>query len=181
MLKITIPASEYYDKRTKEFFTYDEVTLELEHSLVSLAAWESKWCVPYHGKQDKTTEETLDYIRCMTITPDVDPSVYQRLTKKNIEDIVAYIQSPMSATAPPKNKAGGGSGGRAIYAERVYSWMFSLNIPMECQYWHLNRLLALIRVCNDENTPPTKRSKKDIATEYARLNAERRKKLNTKG
>ena len=181
MLKITIPASEYYAKRTQEYYEFDEVTLELEHSLVSLAAWESKWCVSYHGKQDKTTEETLDYIRCMTVSPkDVNPIVYNSLTKQNIDDIVEYIQRPMTATAQPKSK-GGGPGGRAIYAERVYSWMFALNIPMECQYWHLNRLLALIRVCNDENTPPEKRNKKDIASEYARLNAERRRKLNTKG
>ena len=180
MLQITIPAVELWDERKQEFVTTKEQTLQLEHSLVSLSKWESKWCKPFLTKQEKTFEETLDYIKCMTITQNVDPEVYNYLTNENIEEIKKYIETPMTATYFSDDKTVKSSR-EQITAELIYYWMIALNIPFECQKWHLNRLLTLIKVCNIKNQPPKKLSKKEIMSRNAALNAARRKQLNTKG
>ena len=180
MLQITIPAVELWDERKQEFITIKEQTLQLEHSLVSLSKWESKWCKPFLTKQEKTFEETLDYIKCMTITQNVDPEVYNYLTNENIEEINNYINAPMTATYFSDDKTVKPSR-EQITAELIYYWMIALNIPFECQNWHLNRLLTLIKVCNIKNQPPKKISKKEIMRRNAALNAARRKQLNTKG
>lgn len=180
MLQITIPAVELWDERKQEFVTTKEKTLQLEHSLVSLSKWESKWCKAFLTKQEKTFEETLDYIKCMTITQNVDPEVYNYLTNENIEEINKYIEAPMTATYFSDDKTAKPSR-EQITAELIYYWMIALNIPFECQKWHLNRLLTLIRVCNIKNQPPKKRSRKEIMSRNAALNAARRKQLNTKG
>lgn len=181
MLTITIPAVEMYDEQKNEFFiAQKEQTLQLEHSLVSLSKWESKWCKPFLSKDNKTTEETLDYIKCMTITQNVKPETYNYLSPKNIADINAYINAPMTATTFYGDNQKGRNR-ETITSELIYFWMISLNIPMECQKWHLNRLLTLIRVCNVKNTPPKKRGKRELASEYAALNAARRKQFNSKG
>ena len=181
MLRITIPASESWDEIKEEFVvTAKEQTLQLEHSLVSLSKWESKWCKPFLTKDEKTFEETVDYIKCMTITQNVDSEVYDRLTRLNIEAINKYIEAPMTATIFYDNASQGRSR-EQITSELIYYWMISLNIPMECQRWHLNRLLTLIRVCNIKNTPPKKMNRRDVINQYASLNASRRSKLNSKG
>mgnify|MGYP001249550479 FL=1 len=180
MLQITIPAVELWDERKQEFVTTKEQTLQLEHSLVSLSKWESKWCKPFLTKQEKTFEETLDYIKCMTITQNVDPEVYNHLTNENIEEINKYIEAPMTATYFSDDKTAKSSR-EQITAELIYYWMIALNIPFECQKWHLNRLLTLIKVCNIKNQPPKKRSRKEIMSRNAALNAARRKQLNTRG
>ena len=180
MLRITIPAVEQWDEAKQEFISTKEQTLSLEHSLVSLSKWESKWCKAFLTKQEKTFEETLDYIKCMTLTQNVDPEVYKYLTNGNIGEVNKYIEAPMTATYFSEDKNGKTSR-EQITAELIYYWMISLNIPFECQKWHLNRLLTLIKVCNIKNTPPKKRSKKEIMSRNAALNAARRKQLNTKG
>jgi len=180
MLQITIPAVELWDERKQEFVITKEQTLQLEHSLVSISKWESKWCKPFLSKQEKTFEEILDYIKCMTITQNVDPEVYNYLTNKNIEEINEYINAPMTATYFSDEKNSKPSR-EQVTAELIYYWMIAFNIPFECQKWHLNRLLTLIKVCNIKNQPPKKRSKKEIMSRNAALNAARRKQLNTKG
>ena len=180
MLYITIPSCEMYDESTEEFVYAKEQTLQLEHSLVSLSKWESKWCKPFLSKQDKTMEETIDYIRCMTVNQVSDPTVYSRLTLDNLNSINEYIGSPMTATTF-SNTPKGGSSGEQVTSELIYYWMIALNIPFECQKWHLNRLLTLIRVCEVKNQPPKKMSKREIMSRNAALNAARRKKLGTKG
>ena len=180
MLTITIPAVELFDERTNEFISTKEQTLQLEHSLVSLSKWESKWCKPFLTKEAKTFEETIDYIKCMTITQNVNPNVYSFLSASNIEDIKNYIDAPMTATTFYEEQKGGRNR-ETTTSELIYYWMISLNIPMECQKWHLNRLLTLIRVCNVKNNPPKKMSKRDIMSRNAALNAARKKQLNTKG
>jgi len=180
MLQITIPAVELWDERKQEFVTTKEQTLQLEHSLVSLSKWESKWCKPFLTKQEKNFEEILDYIKCMTITQNVDPEVYNYLTNKNIEEINNYINAPMTATYFSDDKTAKPNR-EQITAELIYYWMIALNIPFACQKWHLNRLLTLIKVCNIKNQPPKKLSKKEIMSRNAALNAARRKQLNTKG
>lgn len=186
MLQIVIPASEpieMWDEEKQEFvFTKSEKeqTLQLEHSLVSLSKWESKWCKPFFSKQERTYEETIDYIKCMTITQNVKDEVYTRLTRENIQQINKYIEAPMTATCFYEDR-NGKNNRETVTSELIYYWMIALNIPFECQKWHLNRLLTLVRVCNIKNQPPKKRSKREIMSQNAALNAARRKQLNTKG
>lgn len=179
MLTITIPAMELFNDITQEFIETKAQTIQLEHSLVSISKWESKWNKPFLANNDKSIAETLDYIRCMTITQNVNPDVYRRLSRSNIEDINNYIDAPMTATTFSDNKSGRSR--EIVTSELIYYWMISLNIPMECQRWHLNRLLTLIRVCNVKDTPPKKMSRREIMNRNAALNAARRKQLNSKG
>ena len=180
MFQITIPATELWDEQKQEFVQTKEQTLQLEHSLVSLSKWESKWCKPFLSKQDKSQDEILDYIKCMTLTKNVSPEVYNYLSNENINQIKAYIDAPMTATyfSNEKNTKGGRE---IITSEIIYYWMIALNIPFECQKWHLNRLITLIKVVNIKNQPPKKMSKKSIMSRNAALNAARRKQFNTKG
>lgn len=180
MLPITIPATELYDEYNQIFINVKEQTLHLEHSLVSLSKWESKWHKPFLAKTKKTFEETIDYVRCMTITQNVNSEVYKCLTNENIQSINEYIEDPMTATWFSKDRKTK-SNGEQITSELIYYWMISLNIPFECQKWHLNRLLTLIQVCDEKNKPPKKMSKKEIMSRNAALNAARRKQMNTKG
>lgn len=180
MLRITIPAAEFWDEVNEEFIYTKEQTLQLEHSLVSLSKWESKWCKAFLGKQDKTDEEILDYVKCMTITQNVDPEVYTRLTAANYKEINAYIEAPMTATYFSDDKLTKG-GREVVTAELIYYWMIAFNIPVEFQKWHLNKLLTLIRVCNIKNSPPKRRSKREIMKRNAALNAARRKQWNSRG
>lgn len=179
MLKITIPGREMFNEKTQEFFTTKSYTIQLEHSLVSLSKWESKWNKPFLDKKPKSFEETLDYIQCMTITQNIDPVVYNGLTAENIQTINNYIDAPMTATTFGQKDTKKNS--EIVTSELIYYWMIALNIPMECQRWHLNRLLTLIRVCNIKNTPPKKMSRKEINSRNAALNAARRQKLHTTG
>lgn len=179
MLTITIPSVEMWDEKREQFVYMQETTLDLEHSLVSLSKWESKWEKPFLSSKDKTEEEVSDYIKCMTLTPNVNPIVYTCLTADNISTIMNYINAPMTATT--FNDTSNRPGRETITAELIYYWMIALNIPFECQGWHLNRLLTLIKVCNIKNTPPKKRSKRDIMSRNAALNAARKKQLNTRG
>ena len=180
MLRITVPAVELWDEARQEFIQTKEQTLQLEHSLVSLSKWESRWCKPFLSKYEKTTEQVLDYVRCMTITQNVNPDVYYRLSNDNIQQINAYIDAPMTATTFREDKTGK-RGREIITSEIIYYWMIAYNIPPEYQKWHLNRLLTLIRVCDIKNQPPKKRSKRDIMATNAALNAARRKQLGTRG
>lgn len=180
MLQITIPAVDLWDEAKEEFVSRKEQTLQLEHSLVSLRKWESKWCKPFLSSKNKTQEEVIDYVKCMTLTQNVSPDTYNYLTADNINQINAYIEAPMTATTFTEEKGKKGSR-EIITAEIVYHWMIALNIPFECQKWHLNSLLTLIRVCNIKNQPPKKRSKRDIMSRNAALNAARREQLNSRG
>lgn len=180
MLRITIPATEEWDEAKQEFVYAKEQTLQLEHSLVSLSKWEARWHKPFLSKEEKTDEETLDYIRCMTITQNVDPEVYLRLTNDNIDQINRYIDDSMTATTF-RDDGMGGSSRKIITSEVIYWWMIANNIPPEYQKWHLNRLLTLIKVCNLESQPPKKMSAGEIMSRNAALNEARKKKLNTKG
>lgn len=180
MLYITVPAMELFDDEKQEFITLKEQTLQLEHSLVSLSKWESKWCKPFLTDQDKTEEEVVDYIKCMTITQNVKADVYERLTKENVDQIKEYISAPMTATRITKNQQSKPNR-EQITAEIIHYWMIALNIPPEYQKWHLNRLITLIEVCNIKNQPPKKMGRQATMRRNASLNAARRKQLNTKG
>lgn len=180
MLRIVVPELEIFDEETNKFVTKKGCTLQLEHSLLSVSKWESKWKKPFLSKEPMTDEETLDYVRCMTITQNVDPEVYQRLTTENINEVQAYIQDPMTATTFSEEE-GGKSNREVITSEIIYYWMIAHNIPIDREKWHLNRLLTLIRVCNIKNSPPKKRNKRDMLRRRAELNAARKKRLGTRG
>lgn len=180
MLRITLPEVEEWDERKQEFVYSEEKTLQLEHSLVSLSKWESKWHKPFLNTTKMTDEEALDYIRCMTLTQNVSPETYNRITYDHIIAIKDYINDPMTATKFSED----GKSKRSreiITAEIVYYWMSALQIPFECRKWHLNRLLAFIRVCSAKNSPTKKMSQREIMSQNAALNAARRQQLNSKG
>lgn len=179
MLKITIPAIEQWDELNQEFVYINAVDLRLEHSLISISKWEAKWCKPFLSNKDKTFEETIDYVRCMTLNSDVDDEVYEHLTSDNIKKIDEYINAPMTATYFSKSSSSGTA--EVITSELIYYWMISQNIPFECQKWHINRLITLIRVCVLKNLPPKKMSSQEIMRRNAALNEERKKRLNTSG
>lgn len=181
MLQITVPGAELYDENSNTFITVKDQTLTLEHSLVSLQKWEAKWNKPFLSKDGITTEQTIDYIRCMTITQNVPPITYSLITNDNIKDVEEYINSPMTATWFSEEKKNGRSNGEVITAELIYHWMIALQIPPEYRKWHLNQLLTLIKVCNIKNTPPKKMGKKATMSRNAAINAARRKRLNSNG
>lgn len=180
MLQINVPAREFYDEVNERFINVKETALTLEHSLVSLSKWEQKWCKPFLGKDDKTNEEILDYIKCMTLTQNVDPNVYLALSNENVTMIREYIDDPHTATTIKENPNAPKSH-EIVTSELIYYWMIALNIPFECQKWHLNRLLTLIKVCNIKNAPPKKMSQHQLLSRNAALNAARRQKLHSKG
>ena len=181
MLQITIPEQEFWDEKEEQFITKKELTLTLEHSLVSISKWESKWHKAFLGKEEKTVEQVIDYIKCMTLTQNVSSEVYDRLSSENIEEIKNYINNPYTATVIYEDPNAPKTSRETITSELVYYWMITLGIPVEFQKWHLNRLLTLIRVCEIKNKPPKKMSQRQIMSRNAALNAARRQKLGTKG
>ena len=180
MLRITIPEMEVYDENRNEFVVLKEQKLVLEHSLVSLSKWEAKTHKPFLTNEDKTIPEMIEYVKCMTLTQNVDPSVYNRLTNANLKEIGDYIQDPMTATWF-SNKKTTSHNREVVTSQLIYYWMVALQIPFECQKWHLNRLFTLIRVCNEKNQKPKKMSKREMASQRTSLNAARRKAMHSKG
>ena len=183
MLPITIPEQEMFDEEKQEFIQVPRTTLKLEHSLVSISKWEAKYKKPFISKNKndvKTREQTIDYIRFMTLTQNVNPEVYYGLTNENIQAIIDYIDDPMTAShvneIDDKKRSN-----EAITSELIYWWMTALRIPWEAQKWHLNRLLMLIRIGNVKSQPPKKMSKAAILARNRKINDERRRKYNTKG
>lgn len=181
MLTIVIPSNEKWNEITEEFIYSKSQTIQLEHSLVSISKWEAKWKKPFLSSKDKTNDETLDYIRCMTITQNVSPEIYFHLTKENLKDIEDYIESSMTATIFSRDNNSNKGSTEIITSEIIYYWMIALNIPFECQKWHIKRLLTLIKVCDIKNQTPQKQSTRDIMIENTRINEERKRRLNTKG
>jgi len=181
MLLIKVPIGpEEWDALNETFIEPPMVELELEHSLVSISKWESKWCKSFISSKEKSFEETVDYIKMMVLTENVDPDVFNHLTQENVNQINDYIGAPMTATVFGGDREKSSSR-EVITSELIYYWMIAQNIPFECQNWHLNRLLTLIRVCNVKNAPPKKRSQGEIMRSNAALNKARREQMNTKG
>lgn len=181
MLHITIPAGEAFNEKTNEFISVKEHTLALEHSLVSISKWEAKWEKPFLGKESKTHAEMIDYIRCMTLTQNVDPEVYNFITPQNIEEISKYIEAPMTATWFSEREGRGRYSNETVTSEIIYYWMVAFNIPVEFQKWHLNRLLTLIKVCSLKNEPQKKMSKREILDRNKAINKARRESMHSSG
>lgn len=179
MLKLELEAIEIYDEKTQTFATTKPQTIKLEHSLVSISKWESKWKRPFLSKEPKTSEQSIDYIRCMSISGDIDDSIIGRLSEAQSLAILEYIDSDMTATKLPKNNKTGVS--QVVTSELIYYWMIQHNVPFECEKWHLNRLLTLINVCSIKASPPKKMSKQELARRNSEINAARKRQLNTGG
>ena len=182
MLEVTIPAIELFDPDKNEFFKplEKDQTLLLEHSLLSLHKWEQKWKKPFISKDEKTEEETIDYIRCMTISRGVDQNVYKVIPPSVIKQVSEYINEPMTATTfreDPNRK----KNRQVITAEIIYYWMIAFNIPVEFEKWHLNSLLTLIEVCSIKNAPKKKKSRSEIYAQNRALNEKRRAEMHSKG
>lgn len=178
MISITIPKGEIYDEKSEEFVYFKGATISLEHSLISISKWESKWHKPFLSHDNKTAEETIDYIKCMTITQNVDPRAYEFLTPDNINQVNRYIEDPMTATTFSDT---GRPSREIITSEIIYYWMIAMNIPSEYQKWHLNRLLTLIQVCSIKNSPKKKMSSAELNARNRALNEARKKQWNTRG
>lgn len=172
MLSITVPPSDQWDEEKQRFIMFPGEVLLLEHSLVSLSKWESFTEKAFLGLQEKTTEDILEYVKCMTISPVNYPETYDNLSDENIDEINKYINLKMTATWFAEDKASRPNG-ETVTAEIVYHWMIALNIPMECQYWHFQRLLTLVRVLNLKNSPAKKQDRQTMAQQRRNLNAQR--------
>lgn len=189
MLEITVPADvdEGWDE-VKGEFVYKALnkprTLQLEHSLVSLSKWESIWKKRYFPVENRTIDEIISYIKCMTITKNVEPEVYERLihNQKLINRITQYINDPMTATTFSRNIPGSNSSqNENISSELIYYWMIDNGVPVEFEKWHLNRLLTLLRVCNAKRGTGKKMSQSEIMRQYKSINEANRAKFNSKG
>lgn len=179
MLEITIPKT-YFDQEKQEFITLNSTTIKLEYSLLSISKWEAKWKKPFLSRDTKTYEETVDFIRCMTLTQNVNPIVYENLSKEILDEVGKYINDPMTATTI--NHQNGKRSREIVTSELVYYWMVALQIPFDpCEKWHFNRLMTLIEVTSIKNQPPKKMGKKKTAQSNAAINAARRARLGSKG
>lgn len=182
MLEIVVPKSEVFDEQSECFIDISECTLRLEHSLLSVSKWEARWHKPFiTSKKDekRTNDEMLDYIRCMTLNSNVRPETYLCLTPANLLAINNYIENPMTATTV-RDIPGSPMRREIITSELIYYWMVTLGIPFECEKWHINRLIMLIKVCSAKNNPK-KMSHKAIMAQNRQLNEARKKALGTKG
>ncbi len=176
MLKIIVPAGELFDPKTETFIYTKPVELVLEHSLVAISKWESKWEIPFLNTE-LTIEQFVDYVRCMTITQNVDPNVYLTMNQTVMNRIRAYMDAKMSAAVIHSDRQNNRSSTKFITADLIYYWMVALQIPFECQKWHINRLLMLIRIAEIEQNPNKKLSKAESAKKSQAINAARRAKM----
>lgn len=179
MLTITVPGEELFNSETLKFSYTETTVLELEHSLVSLSKWESRWNIPFLGKDKKTDEQIIDYIRTMLLSP-VDDSVLKRLSNDNYEQINAYINEKQTATWF-REETNGPANREIITAEIIYYWMISLNVPIEFENWHINRLFTQIKVLNQKNQPKKKQNTQNAAAQRRALNEARQRQYNTSG
>lgn len=182
MLPIYIPETEFFDESTDRFIKIKSQTLKLEHSLISISKWESKWNKPFLAEGKKTREELIDYIRCMSLTPLNDEKIILAISNESLNKIVEYIDSPMTATTVSffdnKNKP---VKKEILTSELIYYYMIQAQIPFECEKWHINRLFALLKVCAAKSAKKEKTNTPSAAKSQAALNAARRAKLKSKG
>ena len=175
MLEIDVVTGESFNEMTTEF-VMETTRIRLEHSLVSVSKWEAVWEVSFLGKKEKTNKQMLSYIELMLIDDDLSPEVFQRLIDKHLKEIKDYVAAPMTATKLHTDLNAPGSR-EVITSELIYYWMISMNVPVEFEHWHLNRLITLIRVINLKNSPKKRMS----LSERRALNRARLSQHNTHG
>lgn len=179
MLRLSLPSLETFNEEKQEFETIGGLTVELEHSLYTVAKWEAKHKTEFvQSKMD--FDFIMSYIKEMCMTEDVPDNAWLCLTKSQINEILEYINDPSTATKFNKQNNPSHSS-RITTAELIYYWMFSLQIPMECEHWHFNRLMTLIELASKESMPKKKMGKREAMQQQREINAMRRSKYNTKG
>jgi hypothetical protein len=181
MLRIVVPGEEYFNNEKQEFYTLDDTTLELEHSLISLSKWESEFKQPFLGTDQRTPEQVAAYIKAMILTPDISDKIVSRMSKDNFEDINNYIDSRESATTFNEIQERPRGRSEIITSELIYYWMVAFTIPFECETWHLNRLFNLIRICSIKNSKQKSMPKNELARRNRDLNEQRKAQLGTTG
>lgn len=182
MLKLVLPGREWFDEENEVFMKSEGGVLLLEHSLISLSKWESKWRVPFlDPKPPKTREQSIDYVRCMTIGPRVSDLDYYAISPELMGKVNNYIETPQTATFINRIQSPRPTVHEKVTSELIYYWMIENDIPFECQKWHLSRLLMLIDVCSFKRTPPNKMSRNELLKRNAALNKARCAKGHTRG
>lgn len=174
MFKTVLPGGSFYDEKRNLFIDLPDTPVTMEHSLLSISKWESIWLRSFFNDGPKTNEEWQDYIRCMTITPNVNPTLYKIIPPSLSRQIQAYCVAPMTATTinrktKPKPYR------KILTSEVVYYWMIQYCIPFECEKWHINRLMMLIEVCG-EKANAQKETPAQARARTRELNAARRAK-----
>lgn len=180
MLCLQIPKTEIWDYDKEEFVYVDGFTLKLEHSLYAVSKWEQKYHKPFLEQKQLSNSEMMYYIRCMSLDEELIEDFVYAITPQIIEEIRKYIEDPATATVIKNNKKPS-SNRKFVTSELIYYYMASLQIPFECEHWNLNRLITLIGIFDAESGKSKPMSKSDIYAENRRLNAARRKALNSKG
>lgn len=176
MLEIQVTLEESFDEEKSEFVSSSAFTVHLEHSLYSVSKWEAVWEEPFLGKKDKTQIQTISYIEMMILDEHLPPGVFRKLVDNHLTAIMSYVTASMSATKlhidpnSPESR-------ETITSELIYYWMISMNVPVQFEHWHLNRLITLIRVINLKNSPKKKMS----PTERKNLNRQRLQQHGTSG
>lgn len=180
-LELHINGMRSLNERTNEIVDVPDVDITLEHSLWTISKWEAKYHKSFLDSKDKTNAEMKDYISMMIVTPNVPKYIVNFLTSKDLDRINDYIKDPMTATTFREDPNQSSYHSERVTSELIYYWMIASNIPASFEHWHISRLLTLIRVCSVKNSPPKKRSARDIMASNAALNAQRRKALNSRG
>jgi hypothetical protein len=180
MLKLNIQPVEFFDETSGEFKTHPGLKLTIEHSLYTISKWESRWMKPYLSNKEMSDEELLDYILCMDNTNTLTMDILQTMQQTDLNRIIAYINSNMTATTF-NNNGDNGKSREIITSELIYYWMIALQIPLECEHWHLNRLMTLIRICNIKNSPPKKQNRQTMLANQRELNKQRKMQNNSTG
>lgn len=181
MLSINIPETELFDEETDRFMKVKPQSLNLEHSLISISKWETNHCKPFLTKEKKSTEEILDYIRCMIINPPKNVDIVKAFTSKEINEVIEYINKKKTATTVTFFSKQPHSKQETITSELVYYWMFSAGIAIECEKWPLDRLFALIKIFGAKNAPKQKGTNREYKRMQSDINAKRRAALHSKG
>lgn len=179
MLKLNIQSVEFYDDLLGEFVTLPGLNLILEHSLHTISKWESRWLKPFMSNTQKTDDELLDYILCMDTTNTLSMDTIQNISQVDLGRIMTYINSSMTATT--FNGGDKGKSREIITSELIYYWMITLQVPLECEHWHLNRLMTLIKICNIKNSPNNKQSMQTTLSQQKELNRQRKMQHNSAG
>ena len=182
MLRLFLRSVETFNEDTQEFETIGGTSVDLEHSLYTVSKWEEIHKEPF-GQATVDIRFVMGYLECMCVTENIPSSYWACLTHQQLNDVMQYIQDPHTAHVFNRQQQKP-SRRRTVTAELIYCWMITLNIPIEFEHWHFNRLMTLIEVCTKENAPkkPMTKAEKAAAVKRQReLNAARRAKYNSKG
>ena len=178
MLKLDLVGEELFNEDTWEYISVEPVTVRLEHSLLAISRWESKYHKPFMSTPEKTLDELAYYVRCMTLTDDLlDDEIAMRIvsSQDTLRQVKIYLDDPATATVV-KADPGAKKSSKFVTSELIYYWMAAHRIPFTTDRWNINRLLKLIEVCNAESQPSKKMSYEDKMRNHKSINAARRAK-----